>query len=415
MKKLILVNPAFGGLVAGALGRLFKFSYPPVFSILEALTPKDYEVVVHHQPFAVRYEPGLAAITSFTSNARRAYRHADGFRRAGAKVVMGGCHAMFRVEEALEHCDSVVVGEVEAVWKDVLRDYERGELKRTYEGGRPGDFWRRYHEGFLRLPGRKLRSSIQTTRGCRFKCRFCVVPALYGGTLRHVPVDKVVEQVRAIPAPDRFFVIFNDNNIYADPAYARELFKELVPLGIRWEALASVDIAEDEEALRLARRSGCRRLHVGFETVNEAVVGAHPGKLAFAGRYLDLIRRVEAHGIRIKGSFMIGFDEDTLLSLGRLLLFTFRANLQMAVFSVLTPMPGTPLFEEFEKGRGAPALDWDEFDGFHVVRRAGNLSPWVLRGLVPLFRYSFLLTTDFGRCLMFVPAFVLALIYVALH
>ena len=213
MKKLILVNPTFGGLISGIVGGCLKFGNPPVFSVLEAMSP-DYEVKVYNQPFFVKYEKGLVGITCFTSNAYRAYSFADKFRKKNAKVIMGGPHVMFNVDEALRHCDSVVVGEAEAVWEEVLKDYENNNLKKVYNGIPSDNFWRYYHEGFLKLKDSQLQNCIQTTRGCKHRCKFCMIPKLYPN-LRHVPVDKVIEEVKAIKGFRRFGIMFNDNNCIA--------------------------------------------------------------------------------------------------------------------------------------------------------------------------------------------------------
>lgn len=409
MKKLILVNPAFGGAVNGLVGRVFKFGHPPVFSVLEAMTPRDWEIKTYNQPFKVRYEKGLVGITCFTSNVYAAYKYADRFKEAGAKVVMGGSHVMFRVKEALKHCDSVLVGEAEGTWREILKDYLNDDLKPVYRGEAKKEFWKYYHKRFLELPDKKKFIAIQTTRGCKFKCKFCTIPVLYNQGLRHVPIEKVVEQIKSIKGYRRYAIVLSDNNVFADPVYCKELFKALIPLKIKWEGLASIDIALDETLLKLAKQSGCRRLSIGFETVNEKVIEHNSGKLSLYQDYLDLIKKIKKHKIKIRGTFIIGFDEDTYKSLWQLFLFTLKANLHLSLFSVLTPLPGTQMFKEFKEQGRLTSYNWTKYNVFNVVFKPKHLNKTILAILVPVFRVSFLLTTNLGRVLLALLIFSISL------
>ncbi len=400
MKKLILVNPAFGGTLSGLIGKFFKFGYPPVFAELESMTP-GYEIKVYNQPFFVKYEKALVGITSFTSNVYRAYEHANKFKKKGAKVIMGGCHVMFNVKEALRYCDSVIIGEVESIWKQIIEDYENDCLKQIYYGEAVDDFWKYYHEGFLNLSDNKKQNTIQTTRGCKFKCKFCMIPKLYEGNIRHVPIEKVIEEVKSIKGFRKYGLLFNDNNIFANVSYARALFKALIPLKIRWEALCSIDIAKDESLLDLAKKSGCYRLHVGFETINEKVIANNPGKLNMYLDYLELIKRIKKRKIKIRGTFMFGFDEDTYKSLWELFVFTFKANLNLSLFSVLTPFPGTQMYEDYKKEGKIVSFKWYKYNAFNLVTKPKNINSFVLNILVWLFRLSFLITTNVGRLILF--------------
>ncbi|MBI5211677.1 MAG: radical SAM protein [Elusimicrobia bacterium] len=370
-KRLVLLNPHLGKLGLGTMTRLVKAgSFPAVLSILEAMTPEDYEVVRYDNPLFVRYEPGLVAITSYTMNVHVAYRYADGFRRAGARVVMGGPHVMFRVEEALEHCDAVCVGEAETVWGGILRDYENDRLQKVYDGKPADNFWEYYHERLLKLEPWQIRNAILATRGCKFRCEFCVISSMFRG-FRHVPVEKVVE---LIEASKQEYFSFNDANIYGDPRYAKELFKALIPLGIGYSALCSVDLAKDEEALELARQSGCAELLIGFETMSRGYAGKNPGKLRWWDEYRPLIRRIRGKGVRIKGTFIVGFDEDTSASLWRLFLFTLTSGINLSAAFVLTPLPGTELFRRMDAAGRILSYDWRRYDLWHAVVRPAQVS-----------------------------------------
>lgn len=402
MKKLILVNPTYGGGLSGLLGRFLKFGYAPILSILEAMSPQDYEIITYHNPFFIKYEKGLVGITCFTSNAYRAYKYADKFRKKGAKVIMGGCHVMFNTEEALQHCDSVIVGEVESIWREILDDYENGKLEKIYHGKAEDDFSQYYHEGLLKLEGKKLQTAIQMTRGCSFRCKFCAIPKLYPGKVRRVPVHRVIEEVRAAQKKGIRFIQFNENNIFADPAYAKKIFKALIPLKIRWGALCSINIAKDTQALDLAKKSGCYQLQIGFETINKQVIKNNPGKLNYCDEYLRLINRIKKRKIKITGTFIVGFDEDTYYSIWKLLVFIFKANLNLSLFSVLTPIPGSELFDTYKKEKRITTYNWRKYNAFHVIIKPKRINHYILKFIFPFIRVSFLLTTNIGRILLLI-------------
>ena len=398
MKKLILVNPAFRGHILGLIGKTLKFANPPIFSVLEAMSPK-WDVKVYNQPFKVKYEKGLVGITSFTSNIYRAYKHADKFRKVGAKVIMGGPHVTFRIKEALKHCDSVVVGEVEGVWKQILKDYQNDNLKSVYYGEPKENFWEYYQNGFLKLKDTQKINAIQATRGCKFACKFCTIHKLYKGGLRKVPIEKIVQQIDSVKPFWRTSIFFTDNNLFTDPVYCKKLFEALIPLKITWSGLASIDIAKDDKLLKLAKKSGCNRLGIGFETVNENVIKSNPGKLNLYQDYLKLIKRIKKHKIKITGTFIVGFEEDTFKSLWKLFVFTLKANLHLSFFSILTPFPGTELFDNVVKERKIKVFNWTKYDGLSLVTEHPSFNRFTIQPIFYFFRLSFLVNTTWGRIL----------------
>lgn len=377
-KKLILLNPESGGFLRDSLHSLLMPEYPPALTILEAMTPKGYEIIRLHQPKSIEYGPALVAITTMTVNIHVAYAHADRFRKAGAKVIMGGPHVNFQVEEALEHCDAVCVGEAETVWADILRDYEKGRLRKVYDGKPAQNFWEYYHKGLLKLKPWQIEGAILATRGCRFHCSFCVISAAMPN-LRVIPVPKVIELIKASGAKS---IGFHDPNLYSVPSYAKNLFKAMIPLKIEWRALVTVDVARDPEALELARKSGCKSLFIGFETLNTEAAEANPGKLRWGVEYHTLIKRIQKKGIVIKGSFIVGYDQDDWESLKKLLLFGLTCGVNWPDVCVLTPFPGTALHKQLESEGRITTKDWKKYDLNYVVFKpkkisADGLAIWV--------------------------------------
>lgn len=418
-KELICVelNPAPGILLQLVLGWFSRDSVPTSLLTLAALTPRDYRVtMLTGKIFLDRkdFVPGaLVAITCYTSNCRRSYEVADKYRSAGSKVVMGGAHVSHLPEEALSHCDSVVIGEAESVWAEVIRDHERGELKKIYRGQPLDDFFTPVYDYYQQLPPRVLRGALIFTRGCRFACDFC---ANVITRLRQVQIDQAIKIITC--AKPGFFDVLNfaDDNIYANPEWAKGFFRRLAPLEVSWCGHATIDIANDPEALDLLKKSGCRVIQVGIETMNfQAYPKVRAGKIATFGGLVRAIRRIRAAGVAVVVSFVIGLDHDTHSSYFRLLLFLLAAPfccpLRAVSMFVLVPIPGSAMHEKLEKEGRLLSRDWSRyFLPWHMVYRPKNMSRtatlawfWVLR-LVSIFFSGMglsILAMIFGLCFLF--------------
>ena len=404
-KELILVFPINSGSFVGFLGSLFLIWYPAVFAVLSALTPRDYKI----RRFSGRlwsrryYQPNrLVAITCFTSNSFAAYKIAREFRRLGSKVVMGGPHVSFVPEEALEYCDSVVVGEAEGVWRQVVRDYERQDLKKIYHGRATEQDHQAVHDWLLSAPPQLLRNCLETTRGCKFDCSFCCIPALSCGVVRKKPVAEVVALVQRLRDAG-LSISLTDNNIYSDPAYARELFLALKPLRVKWAASCSIDIAANEPMLQLAKESGCAMLLIGFEISSESLEKSQGGKFRLADRYLELSRRIRAAGIGIKAHFIFGFDSDSVASFFALWRLCQAISPSTASLSILTPFPGTRVYQQKLLAGDLMNIHWTKYSIFHPVMNSGRLSYGQMRVVAPPLVCFFLLTSSWlGRMLLMI-------------
>ena len=259
MKKLLLILPRskrgyWGKVSKNGKAGFVRLSLPAV----AALTPSDWDIEIldaRTTPVDFDKKVDLVGITAFTAEIPGAYKLADGFRNKGIKVVMGGIHVSALPEEALQHADSVVVGEAEGVWEKLLSDCEKGELKQVY---RSDELIEMTGMAVSRrdLLDRNMYSSfnsLQATRGCPFKCEYCAVTAFFGNKYRTRPIAEVIDEIRGFDTKDFFFV---DDNITGQPKYARELFKELIPLKRIWGGQTTINFANDEELLSLYARSG---------------------------------------------------------------------------------------------------------------------------------------------------------------
>jgi radical SAM superfamily enzyme YgiQ (UPF0313 family) len=320
---------------------------PLVFAVLAGLTPPDVETMLYDERLeTIPYdEPtDLVALTVETYNARRAYQIATQFRRRGVAVVLGGYHPTFLPDEALQFADAVVIGDAEGLWPQVVADARARRLRRIYRqsdypalGGTRPD--RRIFRGKRYAPA----ALIQYGRGCRFACEFCSIHAFYGFNLRQRPVPEVVADIETSRRRHIFLV---DDNIFVDVPKAKELFRALIPLKIRWSCQVSIDVAQDEELLRLMEQSGCTTAVIGFESLDAHNLAQMKKKWNLKyGDYATSVQKFRDHGIMIYGSFVFGYDHDTADSFERCVEFAIRHNFYLANFNPLTPMPGAKLYE----------------------------------------------------------------------
>ena len=352
-------------------GKTFRFSMLSLLSVA-ALTPDGHDrVVVDEQVDEVPWdEPfDLVAITVMTATAPRAYELCRRFRERGTPVVLGGFHVTFNADEALRHASAVVVGPAGGAWPAVLRDVEAGCLRRVYHGDPNA-------EVPIRLPRHLLKSSayvsVQTcaaTAGCTNRCAFCSITAFYGGHRYRRDVAAIVEHLSSFD--DRFF-LFIDDNLTQDREYALSLFKAIAPLGKQWATQASIEIADDPEMLHWMRASGCVGVFVGLESFSDAALCSQNKRIRSAERYRDAVRTLHASGLVVEAGIIFGFDtdgpqvfEDTLR-----ILDDIGADVMQA--SILTPLPGTPLFEEMRSR--IVDLDWEHYDYKWAVFEPSRMS-----------------------------------------
>jgi hypothetical protein len=358
-KELFLIYPPFGGVLT-ALSLISHRFHPPLFVILKALTPKNYKIRIFNSILWRNhyYQSGkIVAITCYSANSPEAYHLAKEFRNRGSKVILGGPHVSVFPDEALEFCDSVVVGEVENVWADIIRDYENDELKPKYWGEFVPSWPPAVYQELLQSPPSVIKDYLEASRGCHYHCDFCSTPYLTGQNVRKKSITEIVTLLQRI-RPKYKMVWFLDDNIYSDPAYTRELFAAIKPLKIRWRAKSSIDIAKNDEVLRLAWESGCKGLLIGYEIFDGSPEAKQGGKMAMADQYLMYSKKLKRLGIKIKAHFVFGFDSDKLSSLLKLWAFCFRLRAQWIAMTLLTPMPGSPLFDQMLQNGRLTTLNW---------------------------------------------------------
>lgn len=391
------------------------YRVPPLGLLrLACATPPDTEVeVVDENIQDLTFEPvDVVGISVLTSTACRAYVIADAYRRLGSKVILGGIHPSVCPQEAIAHADSVVIGEADSAWPRILQDVQNGRLQQFYNVGHAVDLRE------LPICGRtEIHESdyfsinvVQTTRGCPYDCEFCSVTAFNGRKIRHRSLDSVIKEIRVKQESSRGIgrnsVLFADDNIVGDPAYAAELFKRLKPLRVDWVSQCSIRIAQNEGLLRLAAESGCRGLFIGLESLSqEALKEANKASIYRATEYSHLIRRVHAHGIVVQTGFIFGFDVDGKDVFDKTVDFCDKNRVQVAQFCPLTPFPGTRLCERLAREGRILTRDWNLYDAFHVVFRPMQMSPKELaEGVQRAYRDFYSLRSIPRRLLPMLPA-----------
>ena len=355
---------------------------PLSLGVIAALTPPDIELRLFDDRIErIPYdEPiDLAAITVETFMARRAYEIAGEYRTRGVPVIMGGMHPTLLPEEVKEHCDSVYTGDAEPLWLRVLEDARAGRLAPYYRAPaadpQPGRLTRRdlYSRDYLPL------SLLQHGRGCRNACEYCAISAYFGSTWR----GRAPEETAAdVAAQGRRHVFLVDDNIAADHEAAKQLFRALIPLGIRWVSQASIDIVRDRELMSLMVKSGCLGNVMGFESISEEslrAMGKVPNLGSAARRYREELEILRDHGLQTWAAFTLGHDNDTVDSIEKTLEFALESRFTFAAFNVLMPYPGTPLYARLAReGRLLYEGKWwlhPQYRFNHAAFRPARMTP----------------------------------------
>ncbi len=387
--RLCLINPRnlLVSLTKKSRWRKYRVWKPLGLLIVAGLTPPDWEVTIIDEnlnlpDYQAIPRPDLVGITAFTSQASRAYEVADEFRKRGVPVVMGGVHATMCLEEASERVDSVVTGEAESVWAQVLEDVQRRNLQPVYAGEHVSmeEVPPARHD---LLPNGYAFGSIQTTRGCPLDCGFCSVPTFNGRRYRQRPIADVVEEFRTIQ--EKLVLIVDDNLIGTSAKHigrAKDLFRAMIRAKLRkkWICQVTINMADDKELLALASKAGCKGVFVGFESTTKEGLAEVGKKFNMLNNrdFRASVRRIQRHNITVAGSFIMGLDTDEP-GIGKQIAETanhYGVDLLDVLF--LTPLPGTRLWDKMKAQDRIAAdsfpEDWKYFTLTLPVARYKHLS-----------------------------------------
>lgn len=366
---------------------------------LAGLTPREVELeyreVAELATCQEQFDYDAVAISSFSAQILEAYCLADRLRAAGTRVILGGLHVTGLPSEAAKHADSVVIGEGEPVWPDLVADLLRGELKPVYDARPfPFDLGSAPMPRFELLdPSRYNRLTVQTQRGCPFNCEFCAASIRLNPRYRVKPVAKVIAEIRRIkeiwPRP---FIEFADDNTFANRRHGRRLLQALAPEKVRWFTETDVSVARDPVLLAMMRDAGCAQVLIGLESATPEGLRGIEKRSDWKSRqrdfYKEAIRRIQDQGISVNGCFVLGLDGTGPDSFDRVREFVRESGLHEVQITVQTPFPGTPLYERLKRrGRLTHDGEWDRCTLFDVNFRPERMAAAELEsGFVALAR-----------------------------
>ncbi len=383
--RLTLIHPSIGKRAGERYIRTWQME-PLSPALLAGLTPTDVELRFYDdrmEPIPYDEPTDLVALSVETYTARRAYQIASEYRKRRVPVVMGGFHATLCADEVAQYAEAVVVGEAEEIWPGVIDDARHGQLEKFYRAeGRPRldglRYDRRIFTGKRYLPI----GLVEAGRGCRFKCEFCAIQSFFESTHSRRPTDDILTELQALRDEKKAF-FFVDDNFASNLREAKEFLRALVPLRVRWVTQMSVNAAHDEEFVSLLRASGCQGVLIGFESLDRETL--HMMRKDFnttRGGYEPALANLRRHGIRVYGTFVFGYDNDTPETFAAALAFAMKHNFYITAFNHLTPFPGTPLYERLhQEGRLLYERWWldDRYRYNHIPFVPTRMSPEALQ------------------------------------
>ena len=375
--KLLFVWPRYSDPIFNVADPMKKFirffsklvfiRQPLTFSILAALTHEKHEIEtvegeLHDINFDKKYD--LVGITSTTSSAFLAYEIADEFQRRGIPVVLGGYHPTALPEEAKQHANAVVIGESEETWPELLKDIKNKKLKEFYFQKRPVDPKLIPHP--REIYSTDVGVGIQATRGCSYSCEFCSIShRKFAKIYRMRPIENVIEEVKTCNS--KLFT-FQDNSLTINTRYTKELFKGIKDMNKKFMAYGNINIlGEDEELLKVASEAGCVGWLIGFESVCQESLDNVGKKSNRVSEYLSSVRKIHDYGMIIEASFVFGFDFDKPDIFLKTDEFVRKSEIDIPFGLILTPFPGTRLYDRLEKEKRILTKDWSKYNGQNVV------------------------------------------------
>lgn len=316
----------------------------------------------------------LVAITVNTSNANHCYSISKLFRKRGIKVVMGGPHATLLPAEVSEQCNYIIIGEAEETWPQFLEDFYNEKPKQIYKSKKAPVL------NNIPIPRRDLigkryftKGAVFATRGCPYNCSYCNLKQIYHDCFRKRPINEVIKDIKTIGS--RYFV-FWDDNLFADKAYVKGLLVELKKLNMKWAAQVTLKDCEDRELLKLAREAGCKYLFVGLESFSDNTLNNVNKGINKVNDYKRIIQLIHEHKIMVQAGIVFGFDTDDKSVFHKTLKSCEELGIDGATISILTPLPGTPIYNQMKLENRLLTEDWSFYNGkTRVAFNPKNMSP----------------------------------------
>lgn len=364
-----------------------SLTYMPItMPYLAALTPEKYHAqfkAVDEGVDKCDYDKlgfyDIVAITAVTSSVLRGYELAEYFKAKGSYIVMGGHHVSLLPEEALQYADTVLTGPADRIWGEFIDDYVAQKPKRRYDGS-PCDINSKKVIAKRELMKKSRYIGVPTVIanfGCTNHCEYCVINSFWGAKSTR-SIETVLDEIRSLQSK---YILFLDPSPTSNPVYAKEFYKALIPLKIKWAGLCTTDIIENEELFDLMIESGCVGILMGFETFNEESL-KEASKKNIVSEYKAVVEKFHKEGVAILGTFMLGFDSDTRESIRHMPDYIEEIGVDVPRFAILTPYPNTPVFERLDKEDRIESKVWSNYDSIHAVFSPKNFTSRELEELL---------------------------------
>jgi radical SAM superfamily enzyme YgiQ (UPF0313 family) len=379
MKKLLLIQPSPYDRQGNPIKKKKLYFVGLSLPLLAAMTPSDWEVeiifeIIEDIPFQT--DADLIGISTMGHGVIRSIDIAKEFRRRGKTVIMGGYMASIMPQEAMKYCDSLVEGDAEHVWEDLIQDFERGDLKTHYK--------KPLREGWFSTPKPRFDLimdkpigdflPVQAGRGCPNTCSFCSVACLYKGSYVKKSLQEVERDLHQVRDLGFGKVLLLDDNIFSDREYLKDLLSILKDMKLEWMSQCDIRIGREDDLLEDLAESGCTTLSFGLESISrESLIAMNKG-WARPEDYTELIKNIKRHGIDVSTEMVVGGEGDTLESIRKTKDFIEDNRISVPRFYILTPFPGTSFFKDMEAAGRLENRDIYSYDGTAAVHTPANMT-----------------------------------------
>ncbi len=398
----------------GSFGKSLHYA-PLTLTTLAALVPTELaaEVVIYDETageIPLNLDADIVCITCISGTSSRCYAYADYYKSVGKTVVLGGVHPTLLPDEAAVHADVVVTGFAEQSFPQMLLDYKNKRLKPRYTQDINFTINNRV------IPRRELLhkkkyitlNSVEAVRGCSLPCTFCVYPVAFGRTVYKRPVKEIIAEIEALHSRE---VLFPDVNLIADRAFAVELFTAMIPLKKMWLGLVTSAIGLDDELIALFRKSGCRGLLIGFESISQSSQKLIHKGVNKVTEYGELMKKLHDAGIVVQGCFAFGADDEDASVFARTVEMVIKTKIDLPRYSILTPFPKTEYHRQLESEGRIIERDWAMYDVEHCVYIPKKMTQDELEGGIEwAWRETYTFSSIFKRLAPFKTSPLLALL-----